>query len=129
MGQQQEPHPQVVSEQHGAILMDPTQWGDEVAEQMRAYYEAHHHEKYVEGTADNLMIGLLNIAHSATAAIEATRIEKLQAALLEALSVVKHMPISASVGQHGWKSWEKARDGLAAIIAKGDAALTQSEGA
>lgn len=41
--------------------VDPTQRGDETAEKMRAYFEAHKHDRWREGEADNLMLGLLNI--------------------------------------------------------------------
>ena len=51
-------------------MTEPTQFGDNVAAEMRAYFEAHKREKWVEGTADNLMLGLFNIA---IRAIEATR--------------------------------------------------------
>lgn len=45
-------------------MTEPTQFGDNVAAEMRAYFEAHKREKWVEGTADNLMLGLFNIVAS-----------------------------------------------------------------
>jgi hypothetical protein len=45
--------------------MDSTQFGDDVAADMRAYFEAHKRDKWQEGTADNLMLGLFNIAAAA----------------------------------------------------------------
>lgn len=45
-----------------ATRTDPTQFGDDVAAEMRAYFETHKHERWQEGNADNLMLGLLNIA-------------------------------------------------------------------
>lgn len=55
---------------------DPTAKGDQVAEEMRDYYEAHKPLRWRQkrkrpgswgGNADNLMIGLLNIAAGAYA--------------------------------------------------------------
>jgi hypothetical protein len=46
-------------------MSDPTQRGDEIAANMRAYFEANKHRRYVEGNADSLMLGLLNIALAA----------------------------------------------------------------
>ncbi len=46
---------------------EPTQFGDDVAAEMRAYFEAHKRDKWQEGTADNLMLGLFNIASRARA--------------------------------------------------------------
>jgi hypothetical protein len=42
--------------------VEPTQRADNLAAEMRAYYEAHKHVRWQEGNADNLMLGLLNIA-------------------------------------------------------------------
>lgn len=41
---------------------EPTQRGDDTAAKMRAYFEDHKRDRWQEGTADNLMLGLLNIA-------------------------------------------------------------------
>lgn len=46
-------------------MSDRTQWGDDVAYEMRQYFEDHREQKYTEGCADSLMLGLLNIAASA----------------------------------------------------------------
>ncbi len=45
--------------------IDPTQFGDDVAAEMRAYYDEHVGDPWKEGTADNLMLGLLNIVLAA----------------------------------------------------------------
>ena len=39
-----------------------TERGDTIAAEMRAHYEAHKKSRWQEGNADNLMLGLLNIA-------------------------------------------------------------------
>lgn len=41
--------------------MDATQRADETAAKMRAYFEAHKHERRSDEAADELMLGLLNI--------------------------------------------------------------------
>lgn len=58
------------------MTTDPTQWGDEVADEMRAYFEAKKHQRYVEGVADSLMLGLLNIALAARTKQESENAEK-----------------------------------------------------
>jgi hypothetical protein len=54
-------------------MSDPTQRGDEIAANMRAYFEANKHRRYVEGNADSLMLGLLNIALAAGSGRAETR--------------------------------------------------------
>jgi hypothetical protein len=49
---------------------DATQFGDDVAAEMRAYFETHKRDKWQRGTADNLMLGLFNIAARAVASLE-----------------------------------------------------------
>jgi hypothetical protein len=68
-----------------AVATDPTQFGDDVAAEMRAYFEAHKRDKWQEGTADNLMLGLSNIAMNAVEARKWDRfvVESWMPALLE----------------------------------------------
>jgi hypothetical protein len=45
--------------------LDPTQFGDETAALMRAHFEANKRVPYCDEAADELMLGLFNIAYRA----------------------------------------------------------------
>ena len=58
--------------------------------------------------------------------LAASRLAELQAERTRLRAIVEQTPISAMVGKCGWKTWEQARDGMAAALSASPIAPTDT---